>query len=233
MIEGVDVSDKQGAIDWRAVAASGRSFAFIRASDGMGHPDTRFAANWPAAKAAGLIRGAYQYFEPGENPITQADLLLQRTGGIAIGDLPPTIDVETLGGRTPAATADAVATWVDYVHRKTSVNPIVYTYPNFWAQLPARGIEKKAMLWIAHWGVAKPAVPGAWQRWAFWQYSSTGSVPGIPAAVDLDRFEGSAIELRFLTRGGMMRIAGLGVAGASAAALVGLGAVLLISSSKK
>jgi len=234
VIEGVDVSDKQGAINWRAVASSGRSFAFIRVSDGAGHPDTRFAANWPAAKAAGLIRGVYQYFEPAENPIAQADLLLQRTGGVAIGDLPPTIDVETLGStNSPAATADAVATWVDYVHRKTSLNPIVYASPSFWAQLPARGIERKAMLWVANWGVSKPTVPGAWNRWAFWQYSSAGSVPGITVPVDLDRFEGNSIDLRLITRGGMMKIAGVGVAGAGAAALVGLGAFLLIGSRKK
>jgi GH25 family lysozyme M1 (1,4-beta-N-acetylmuramidase) len=29
--------------------------------------------------------------------------------------------------------------------------------------------------------------------WTFWQHSSTGTVPGVSGAVDLDRFNGSSI----------------------------------------
>ena len=52
-------------------------------------------------------------------------------------------------------------------------------------------------LWIAHWTSAgAPAVPaGNWagSGWTFWQHSSTGTVPGISGAVDLDRFNGASI----------------------------------------
>ncbi len=241
MIEGVDVSDKQGVINWRAVASGGKSFAFIRVTDGLQYRDKQFAANWSGAKSAGLLRGGYQYFEPTQNPIAQADMMLSMMGPLVSGDLPPTLDVETLsaapgGGGGPAslsATADGVAAWVDHVARATGMNPIVYTYPSFWAQLPPRGIERKAMLWAAHWGVPRPTVPGAWKRWAFWQYTSTGSVPGIQGPVDLDRFEGSAIDLRLITRGGVLRIAEIGTAGAVAVGLAALAAVLLIGGGKK
>jgi len=48
-----------------------------------------------------------------------------------------------------------------------------------------------AVLWIAHWGVTNPDVPGSnWggKSWTFWQYTSDGLVPGISGRVDLDRY---------------------------------------------
>ena len=45
-------------------------------------------------------------------------------------------------------------------------------------------------------GASQPAVPaGGWggNGWTFWQHSSTGTVPGISGAVDLDRFNGSSL----------------------------------------
>ena len=54
-----------------------------------------------------------------------------------------------------------------------------------------------AVLWIAHWTTAsQPAVPaGGWaaNSWSFWQYSSSGTVPGITGAVNIDRFNGSSL----------------------------------------
>src|SRR3954470_12054238 len=62
-VQGLDVSYYQGDIDWGAVAASGVKFAIARKSDGT-FLDTKFQQNWDGMKAAGLIRGVYQYFEP-------------------------------------------------------------------------------------------------------------------------------------------------------------------------
>jgi len=67
-VEGIDVSEFQGNINWSSVKASGRQFAIIRVSDGTGHLDPYFSQNWSGAKAAGLIRGVYQFFEPGSPP---------------------------------------------------------------------------------------------------------------------------------------------------------------------
>jgi lysozyme len=238
VLEGIDVSHHQGVIDWRAVAGAGKSFAFIRMSDGAGFRDPRFAANWAGAKAAGLMRSAYQFFRPTESPVAQADLMLSSMGPLQDGDLPPTLDVETLcaapatqctGGASPAATADAVSVWVDRVSRATGMTPILYTSPGFWSQLPARSIERRTIPWISHWYVGQPTVPGAWKRWAFWQYTDKGQVPGIQGPVDLDRFEGNAITLRLLTRGGVTRAVEVGVGGTAILGVVALGAVLLVS----
>jgi lysozyme len=236
VLEGVDVSAHQGAIDWRAVASSGKSFAFIRVSDGAAFPDARFAANWAGARAAGLTRGAYQFFRPTEDPVAQADTLLRTMGPLQSGDLPPTIDVETLcaapatqcaQGASPAATADAISAWIDRVRGATGMMPILYTSPGFWSQIPARGLEHRAIPWVSHWYAPKPTVPRGWARWAFWQYSDKGQVPGIAGPVDLDRFEGNFVDLRLLTRGGVARVLEFSAGGAALLIGVALGATLL------
>src|SRR3954453_12196349 len=59
---GVDVSNHQGEIDWRPVAADDMSFAYIKATEGGDFIDDRFRPNWDGAAAAGLDRGAYHFF---------------------------------------------------------------------------------------------------------------------------------------------------------------------------
>jgi LysM repeat protein len=38
-----------------------------------------------------------------------------------------------------------------------------------------------------------------WDAWTFWQYSESGSVPGISGSVDLDYFNGTLSDLEALT----------------------------------
>jgi hypothetical protein len=63
-VQGVDVSVNQGIIDWNTVKASGVEFAYARVSDGT-LLDSEFQQNWQGMQAAGVARGAYQFFEPG------------------------------------------------------------------------------------------------------------------------------------------------------------------------
>ena len=90
---GIDVSSSQGTINWSAVAAAGEAFAIARAVDGTS-VDPTFQQNWQGIANAGMIRGAYQFFEPGQNVDTQAALFLSTVGGFGPGDLPPVLDVE-------------------------------------------------------------------------------------------------------------------------------------------
>jgi hypothetical protein len=51
ILSGIDVSHCQGTINWQAVAAAGTVFAYAKATEGLGSPDTYFAANWAAMQA--------------------------------------------------------------------------------------------------------------------------------------------------------------------------------------
>ena len=92
--EGIDVSRHQGKIDWKAVAAAGATFAYIKATEGGSHVDQRFPENWSGAKAAGIRRGAYHFFNP-RTPVQKQVTLFKSTVTLGAGDLPPVLDKPT------------------------------------------------------------------------------------------------------------------------------------------
>lgn len=201
--KGVDVSYHNGTIDWGRVKAAGYEFAFVRISDGTGFRDPQFQTNWTGAKAAGLVRGIYQFFRPTQDVAAQAELVIAAVGARQPGDLPPVIDVEADGGLAPATVAARVRAWVDRVRAATGVDPIVYTGKYFWRdEVGGPTSFANNPLWIAQYTSLCPDLTAPWDTWAFWQFSETGTVPGISGGIDLDRFNGSVDELRALAGGG-------------------------------
>jgi len=205
-VEGLDVSYYQSTVDWAQVKSAGREFAFIRVSDGATFFDPQFNANWANSKAAGVIRGAYQFFRPAQDAMTQADFLLTHMGALSAGDLPPVLDVEVTGSQTNAVIAAGIQTWVTRVQSVTGLTPIIYTSPGFWSSIGSPDFSSDT-LWVAHWGAMCPTVPSHWSNWKFWQYSSTGDVAGLNP-VDLDKWNGSLSELVAFTGCGSADAAG-------------------------
>jgi GH25 family lysozyme M1 (1,4-beta-N-acetylmuramidase) len=200
-VEGVDVSEYQGAINWHAVHASGRVFGIARISDGTGHVDPTFGSNYAAMQAEGMVRGSYQFFRASEDPIAQANLVLASIGALGPGDLPPMLDVEVTDGQGNATIDANIASWVNHIKSATGRAPLVYTGPYFWQQI-GNPASLGTTLVVADWGPSCPLVPQAWGGWQFWQYADNGSVGGIGGAVDLDRFNGTEAALRALTGAG-------------------------------
>lgn len=201
-VRGVDVSHWQGSVDWARVKGAGIGFVFARVSHGLEIQDTTFARNWPALRSAGLVRGAYHYFRPSQDPLQQADLALQlldAAGGLQPGDLPPVLDVETAEGLAPSALQAAARAWLARVEARTGRKPILYCPPSMSSSL-GTGFGDHP-LWLAHWNVACPTIPGGWSRWRFWQHSSTGTVAGIQGAVDLDLWNGTLADLQAFAAG--------------------------------
>lgn len=204
VIRGVDVSVYQGNIDWPRVANAGIKFAFIRESDGF-HQDTKFERNWTEAKAAGVVRGAYQYFRASRDGAEQANAFLSRLTADS-GELPLVADVETLDGVNRAKLQTELAKWVATVANRTGRAPMIYTAPGLWNgwHMPASFSEHP--LWVAHWTTAThPRLPAGWSDWTFWQYRSDAAVPGIPGRVDADLFRGSLDDLKDLAATGAAR----------------------------
>jgi lysozyme len=192
---GIDVSFYQGTINWHQVKASGVQFAFIRVSDGLYSLDSKFATNWAGAKAAGVLRGVYQFFEPGQSPVAQADLMIAHMGTLGPDDLSPVIDVEATDGLSPTAVATSVKAWISRVKTKTGRTPIVYSGYYFWNGQVGGANVLPSPFWVAAYVKPCPQVPAHWTKWSFWQYSSSGSVPGIPGRVDMDTFWGTRAQL--------------------------------------
>ena len=192
---GIDVSKWQGTIDWNAVKNAGVRFAFIRVADGAGYYDPQFQTNWANAKAAGILRGAYQFFRADEDAVAQADLLISKVNAYGAGELPPVVDVETVEGQSAATIASRVGQWLARVDSQLGVTGIIYTGSYFWEGNVNSAAYANNPLWVAHWTSGCPTIPSQWGDWTFHQYSATGSVAGISGDVDLDRFNGTVDEL--------------------------------------
>jgi lysozyme len=192
--QGIDVSQYQGTIDWSQVAGAGISFAIARVSDGLNYPDPYFAQNWSGMQANGIIRGVYQYFEPGQDAVQQADLLINATT-FQQGDLPPFLDFETTGGLDASALSSQIALWCNEIESRTGLTPIIYCSWGFWNGLGSMQIPAGVQLWVANWGVSAPSLPTGWNNWVFWQWADTTTVPGVGSA-DADVFNGTVAQLQ-------------------------------------
>jgi lysozyme len=220
-VEGVDVFDGQGLVDWNAVARAGIQFAFIKATQGTYDTQTTFSFNWSQARAAGLLRSAYHFFDPTEDGAAQAGHFLAAVGEMDVGDLPPMLDIECpdsdpnclYSGASGAASAAEIATrllaFLRAVEQATGKKPVVYT---FGAYLQENGVNS-AGLGIYPLALAFPSdapcvsPPAPWAQATFWQYSWEGSVDGISGPVDRDRFLGALRDLQALAGASPVAIA--------------------------
>ena len=196
--QGIDVSRYQNEIDWAQVAWSGIDLAYIRVSDGLEYPDARFATNWAGAAENGILRGAYQFFRASQDPIEQADYLLEHMGELLPGDLPPVIDIETLDGESAETLLANASIWIDHVEEAVGATPIIYTAAGFWNNNLASTAFADHPLWAANWDVDCPNLPAAWNDWVLWQNSARGVVAGIAGDVDVDLFNGTLADLEAL-----------------------------------
>ncbi|MFT3839130.1 MAG: GH25 family lysozyme [Myxococcaceae bacterium] len=197
-VQGIDVSVYQGSVNWTSVKNAGRHFGIARVSDGLNHPDSWFSTNWSNMKAAGLIRGAYQFFEPGQDAAAQANMVVAKVGKLGAGDLPVMLDMEVTGGLSPSQITAKIHTWVNTIEAGTGKKPIVYTGAYFWDDYVKSSDFASLPLNVAWYGTNCPGTPNAWGMWTMHQYSSTGSVSGVSGHVDEDVFNGTLAQLQAL-----------------------------------
>jgi GH25 family lysozyme M1 (1,4-beta-N-acetylmuramidase) len=75
---------------------------------------------------------------------------------------------------------------------------LIYTSRGFWESYMGDTTkfadDGYTLLWIAHWtNNSQPTLPANdWggYGWTFWQYTSTGTIPGISGNVDRDWYNG-------------------------------------------
>ena len=205
-VPGIDISRWQGTINWPAVCAAGKRFAFIKSTEGSAWVDPFFAANWKGAKDAGLLRGAYHFFRPLQDAKKQAELFL-KTVRLEPGDFDPVLDLEVTDNLRAATIIQRVEIFVTEVEKQTGLKVIIYSGVSFLNDsftIPAGGPPlwaKDHILWIANYlpdTATQPIMPRGWEKWHFWQHSESGKVSGINGNVDLNWFNGSLEELQAL-----------------------------------
>ena len=182
----LDVSRWQGRIDWDAVKRSGKiDGVMIRAmgnKNGKPYLDPYFARNYAECARLGIPVGGYYYTCAVTPRQTEEELVALKTAlrGKTF-QLPLAIDVENprLRSLAPAKlsalvarTADRIETWNLYA--------MVYTYTNFADTALAAQPLAPYDLWLADYRGKRPA-----RRHGMWQYTSSGTIPGVSEPVDL------------------------------------------------
>lgn len=200
---GIDVSAYQEDVNWATVASQGVFYAFAKATEGATSVDEKFARNWAGMRSVGIVRGAYHFFRPGKEPAVQADNFLRAVQKLEDFDLPAVLDLEITDQLSASVIIDRALQWLQIIETKTGRKPILYTYPSFWEDKLGNTTKFSSYpLWIANFGQpGSPYVPRAWQRWAFHQYSESGTLRGIVGNVDLNQFNGNLDGLQQLLKG--------------------------------
>ena len=189
-MKGIDVSHHQGRIDWAKAAADGVCFAIIRA--GLGRyarqQDACFVSNMKGAKAAGLPLGIYWYSyavsaaEAEQEAAACLQVIAPYRDSIT---LPVFFDQEYEPGILALDSRKRTDICLAFLEKiqATGYRAGLYCSLDWWQNRLEAGRLKEYPLWIAQY--AKTCSCKA-DNLILWQYSSTGSVSGIAAKVDLD-----------------------------------------------
>jgi GH25 family lysozyme M1 (1,4-beta-N-acetylmuramidase) len=196
---GVDVSHFQGETgmpqaNWNQLAAEGRTFGYIKATEGLNPPgniDPAFATNVQRAQNAGILAGVYHFARPDNRPLPSGAVAeaghFVNTAGSAMnaGNLRPVLDLERQAtGMTQAALTDWVLAFIGEVVRLKgpAAEPIVYVTTSY-AQFELDNRVADLDLWIRDINgqnpqTGNPGTTGLFNNWVFWQYA-VGSAGGI------------------------------------------------------
>lgn len=207
-IIGPDLNEYRGDVNYTLLATQ-TPYAYLRGSGygtGRFRIDRKFIEYVNGLRNVGVKTGAYHYAVPSTDLTTAdvqcdgfIDILQQAYGPGRYGDLFPVIDIESPLDKS--ISTDALLDWVDRFRkrfeRKTRRKMMIYTgaffidlYNNFYHT--KKGFILADMpLWIAMYPElpSNPPFPrdqGGWTRWRMWQFTETGTMPGVNPPVDLN-----------------------------------------------
>lgn len=200
-VRGIDISWRQGQIDWQAMRRQSISFVFIKATEGGDHKDRLFEKNWNDARAAEMHVGAYHFFRAETDGAAQAINFMVNVPRIE-GVLPPVVDFEC-SPKKHGANAEKVL---------SQLNVMLLLLESYYGKRPILYATKESYDFFLKGRYDHPF----WSRdiffepdfpqkegWLFWQYSSRGRLEGVNGTerfVDLNVFNGSIEDFQQLTK---------------------------------
>lgn len=194
-VQGIDVSYFQGDIDWKKVGEAGIQFAYIKVTEGGDRLDPKFLSNWRGAKRAGIARGAYHVMYWCRYAKEQASWFALNAP-VDEDALPPVLDLEwnSYSKTCPRRIArkDAIAkikVMLKAMEIHSGKQPIIYTDPAFHREV-LEGEFPNHYFWLRS-VAAEPEEKYRDRGWVFWQFTTTGRVPGVTGPVDRNSFYGT------------------------------------------
>lgn len=177
---GIDISYHNGPIDWSELKRKEPQieFVFIRATVGL-KEDVDYQDYLDGARKIGLQTGAYHYYWSNVNSTIQFKNF-KRSVSMSKHDLYPVLDVEKPSKYGDENLRKGVLNWLKLAEEEYGVKPILYTNMYFYNE-HLRGYFNEYPKWIAAYSRCPSSID-----WDVHQYSETGKVDGIDAAVDLN-----------------------------------------------
>ena len=193
---GIDVSEFQGEeIDWEQVRESGVEFAIIRlgyrayGDSGALVPDAMYEENIKGALAAGLDVGVYFFSQAvsEEEAAEEAAFVLEQlapydiTGPVVYDTEEIKWDEARTDGNTKEEFTRFCRVFCDAV-QKAGYSPMIYSNLKWMAFT----LDMEALSEYDFWYADYHDIPQCPYDYEIWQYSESGTVPGIHANVDLN-----------------------------------------------
>lgn len=184
MVNGIDVSEHQGAINWTEVSTG---FVVIRAGYGreISQKDKFFDKNYAGCKSRNIPCGTYwySYAVTPEEAAKEAQVCLEVIKGKKF-EYPVYFDIEE--SRTLALGMEkcsAIAAAFLEIIEKAGFWAGIYSSKYNLETCISSQLRSRYAVWVAHYGVAKTNYSGAF---GIWQKSNAGAVSGINGNVDLN-----------------------------------------------
>ena len=194
---GVDVSNFQGTIDWNQVKAAGIEFAILKVGPVYGKPDSTFERNATECERFGIPYGVYyySYARSVADANKEADRTLAWLGGHH-PSLPVYYDLEdnyilqdpNFSKDKLAQIAQTFCNRMEAVGFKSGIYANLNWLNNYLDSPSLNGYDH----WVAQYN---------WRcdyagSYSFWQYSSSGNVPGVNGRCDMNYcFNGSFLNV--------------------------------------
>lgn len=167
-VQGAEIGQQDGTVDWKALKAIGANFAYIDASASAFARDSAFAANLDDAKAARLQVGAvhrYDPCQPAERQAANFVTVVPRDSAM----LPPAVELDMLGDDCPNPVGEAgleseLTTFLNQIETHTGKPAILKLTARF-----QRRYKISARIDRNLWLVRTRLDPGyAGRPWALW-----------------------------------------------------------------
>lgn len=181
-MEGIDVSHYQGQINWDQVAGADKiSYVYLKATEGAALVDDTYARNLSEARRVGLSVGSYHFYRPNVDWKAQLQNLTSNVRR-EDQDLVPIIDIEHRGAVSEERFIEDLRSFVKEVTKFYGKKPLLYTYHNFYNKHLC-GQFKDYHWMIARYRSDSPVLSDG-KEYIMWQYTQTGSMPGVRGNVD-------------------------------------------------
>lgn len=165
----------------------------MKATQGIAWIDPMFHRNMTNAITAGLLVGAY-HFGTGDDAALQASHFMSVASSVPL----KVLDFED----NPSGNAMSAQQANEFMQHITSGKfPMLYADLSHVIHLAQfQLLTKENPLWIAQYrDEDSPQIPpNTWDKWTLWQYTDSGSVPGVNGKVDRSYFNGELEDLQTL-----------------------------------